>query len=415
MEAQEVLGLLLTLTAICSYINYRLIKLPKSIGITLVALAITVMINILSFFNPAISSFSRSLLDNIGFQETFLHGMLSFLLFAGALHINAIELSKNKLLITAFATISVLISTILIAYASFWITSFVGINLPFYYCLAFGALISPTDAVTVLTVLKTVKIPKALEMKIAGEALFNDGMGIALFFMALALAYGEEKSIESGTAILYFIREGVGGLVVGAIMGWIAAKLLKTINDSELSIILTLTLVTAGYVLATSVLDVSGPICMVTIGLIVGTSFKHDNAKRNQRTADFWDLLDQLLNAILFVLIGLEFISINLEWRYDIASLGIVIASLIARWISIFVPVITLGEYKNFNPAVMSIMTWGGVRGGISIALALSIVGQPRDFILTVTYFVVLFSIIVQGLTLGPLAKIMRRQISPST
>jgi CPA1 family monovalent cation:H+ antiporter len=405
MDAQEVIGILLPLTAICSYVNYKFIRLPKSIGITLVALLITVIVNVLSHYYTPINVFAQNLVDNIGFKETFLHGMLSFLLFAGALHLNSAELSKQKWIIAAFATISVLISTVLIGYATYGLTLLVGVKLPLYYCFVFGALISPTDAITVISVLKTLNVPKALQIKIEGEALFNDGMGIALFFMAIALAYGEEQSIESAKAIIYFFREAGGGLILGALMGLTAAKLFSTIDESEIAIILTLALVTGGYVLATSVLDVSGPICMATTGLIVGNSFNTDGESKAsiKRVEEFWDLLDQLLNAILFVLIGLEFIRIQVKLPICIASMFIIGATILARYISVLIPVTCFSKFKSYNRAMMYLMTWGGLRGGISIALALSIIGPYRDDILTITYFVVLFSIIVQGLTMRPL------------
>lgn len=402
MDAQEVLGVLLPLTAICSYINYRFIKLPKSIGITLVALLITMIINLLSMIFSPINNFSQTLVDQIGFKETFLHGMLSFLLFAGALHLNSLELSKQKGLITAFATVSVLISTGVIATCTYWISLTLGIALPFYYCLVFGALISPTDAITVISVLKHLNVPKSLLMKIEGEALFNDGMGIALFFMAIALAYGDEQSVSAGTAIIYFIREAGGGLILGIMLGYAAARLFKTIDEPELAIIHTLALVTGGYVLATSVLDVSGPICMATTGLIVGNSFNEDGISKEsiKNVQQFWDLLDSLLNAILFVLIGLEFIRIDIHLPILLVAIFVIIATLFARWISVFIPIVCSSKFKRYNNSIIELMTWGGLRGGISIALALSIEGPYRDHILTITYFVVLFSIIVQGLTL---------------
>jgi CPA1 family monovalent cation:H+ antiporter len=411
MNTQEVIGVLLPLTAICCYINYRYIKLPKSIGITLVALSITLIITLSNLIGPQINDMAQNLVDKIGFNETFLNGMLSFLLFAGSLHINTLEMSKYKLIISIFATVSVLISTIIIGYGTYLITQYLSINLPFYYCFVFGALISPTDAITVIEVLKTIDVPKSLEMKISGEALFNDGMGIVLFFMALALATGEQKAIDPSEALIYFMREGGGGLLCGAIMGFVAAKLLSTIDDYELAIILTLALVTGGYALVTSVLNVSGPICMAVTGLIIGSFLKRDSKCKETmvRVEVFWDLLDQVLNAILFVLIGLEFLRIDFDLPITIASIGVILLSIVARWVSVSAPVACMTHYKNFNPAVLAIMTWGGLRGGISIALALSITGPYRDIIVSITYSVVLFSIMVQGLTMRGLITRMSR------
>jgi len=405
MEARQAVGVLLCFTTLCSYINYKFIKLPKPIGITLVALIVTIIINIYSIFNLEVNDFARSLIDNLGFKDAFLHSMLGFLLFASSIHINAYELSKHKYSIALFSTISVLISTLLIGYATFFITKLIGVDLPFYYCFVFGALISPTDAITILSILKTTTLPKNLEMKITGEALFNDGMGIALFFMAIALAYGQEKSIDSSETILYFLREGGGGLALGITIGWITAKLLETIDDHELAIILTLAAVTCGNILATAILNVSGPICMAIAGIIVGSSLKNGILSKNciRRVEEFWDLLDALLNAVLFVIIGLEFIGIDIHWSVSLAAVAIIIASLIIRWISVLIPELCLFKKTEFNHKAITVMTWGGLRGGISIALALSINGVYRDAILTITYFVVISSIILQGLTLKPL------------
>lgn len=407
MSAQEITGILLSLTAFCSYVNYKFVKLPKSIGITLVALFLTLLITLTGLIGWEVSRFAESFVDRMGFNETFLHGMLSFLLFAGSLHINTAELYKYKLLIAAFSTISVLISTLLIGYATYGLLLLLGISLPFYYCFVFGALISPTDAITVIGVLKTSKLPKSLEMKIYGEALFNDGMSIVLFFMALALATGTQESLEVSEITLYFLKEGGGGLVTGLIMGWLAAKLFATIEDHDLVIILTLALVTGGYTFATSILDVSGPICMAVTGLIIGNSFqaKHVNKDTVQRVYAFWDLLDDILNAILFVLIGFEFMSINFNWSITLASMGAIIIALGARFISVTVPSAFIAKFKSNDRSVPLIMTWGGLRGGISIALALGITGEYRDTIVSITYAIVLFSIMVQGLTLKPLIK----------
>lgn len=405
MDGRQAIGVLLFFTTICSYINYRFIKLPKPIGITLIALLITISVNIYSLINMQVNEFAQSLIDNLGFKETVLHGMLGFLIFAGSLHINTLELSKHKYLIALFATLSVLISTILLGFATYGITLLIGIPIPLCYCIVFGALISPTDAIAVISVLKTSKLPKTVELKIVGEALLNDGMGIALFFMALAIAYGHEKSIDSVQALMYFVREAGGGILLGLAIGLGAAKLLATIEVHELSIILTLALVSGGYILSSSVFMVSGPICMAITGLMVGTSLKNYSTSKDcrRRVEEFWDLLDALLNAMLFVLIGLEFIRIDIQWQIALASFAVIIASIVIRWISLFIPTICLAPRQKLNINELTIMAWGGLRGGISIALALSVNGPYRDNILTLTYFVVLSSIIAQGLTIKPM------------
>lgn len=411
MIGHEIVGVLISLTAVSSYINYRYIKLPKSIGITSITLFLSLIIVVITKLGLNINS--KNLLDGIRFNETFLHGMLSFLLFAGSLHINVIELSRYKTLIGVLATLSVLFSTFFIGYIVYWLTQLLCINLPFYYCFVFGALISPTDPIAVLGVLKTVRAPKSLELKIAGEALFNDGMGIVLFFVALALASGEQKNLSFDTVFIYFIRQGIGGLVLGVFIGILSSKLLKDVNDTDVAIIITLAVVSGGYSLAHSIVDVSGPICMVTAGLLIGNSIKQGNMTEEtlQRLAAFWELLDEVLNAILFVLIGLEFIGMQFNLSTTVASIGAIFITIVSRFFSVLIPVVSLSRFKVFNLDLLYVLTWGGLRGGISIALALSVEGKYHDFIVAITYAVVIFSMMVQGVTISSLVKrFMRRK-----
>lgn len=408
MNIQSVIGILISLAAMASYINYKFVKLPKSIGITMVTLGLSLVVQIGGRYSWDVDFLAKSLLDSLGFNETFLHGMLSFLLFAGSLHINIMDLAKHKALVAFLATVSVAISSVLIGYAMYGLTLLLGIDLPFYYCFVFGALISPTDPIAVIGVLKTCRAPKALGLKIVGEALFNDGMGILLFFATLTIASGSEESVGASQLVLLFIRQGIGGLVLGAAMGYFAAKLIRTVNDYEVSIILTLAIVTGGYTLAFAIVDVSGPICIATAGLVIGTSIKNGSMSDAtlHKLEAFWELVDEILNSILFVLIGLEFMRINFDVDTSIAAIGAIIIAIIARWVSIVIPVGYLATaFKRFNTGTLLIMTWGGLRGGISIALALSIQGPYHDFIVTITYAVVIFSIMVQGLTIGPLIR----------
>lgn len=408
MNIQAIIGILVSLAAIASYINYKFVKLPKSIGITMVTLGLSLVVAIGGRYSWDVDFLAKSLLDSIGFNETFLHGMLSFLLFAGSLHINVMELVKYKTLVAFLATVSVVISSILIGYAMYGLTYILGIDLPFYYCFVFGALISPTDPIAVIGVLKTCKAPKALGLKIVGEALFNDGMGILLFFATLTIASGSEDALGAKELAWLFVKHGIGGLALGITMGYLASKLLRSIDDYEVAIILTLAVVTGGYTLAYSVVDVSGPICIATAGLIIGSSIKTGLMSDGTlyRLEAFWELVDEVLNSILFVLIGLEFMRINFDFDTSMAAIGAIFIAVLARWISIFIPVGYLSStFKRFSPGILLIMTWGGLRGGISIALALSIQGPYHDFIVTITYAVVIFSIMVQGLTIGPLIR----------
>lgn len=415
MHVQGIVGILLSLTAVASYINYKFIKLPKSIGITLVSLTLAVIAMLTTRFGWGINDFAQSLVDSIGFNQTFLHGMLSFLLFAGSLHVNLRELYKNKFIILMFATVSVIISTLVIGYGLHYLTTFLKIELPLTYCFVFGALISPTDPIAVLGVLKHIGAPKGLSLKIAGEALFNDGMGIVLFFLALAIANGQQQLLSASEVSMYFLQQAGGGLLCGIILGTCIGWFMRRVNDFEVEIMLTLALVTGGYTLTTAVFNVSGPICMAMAGLIIGESLRKSILSKDsvQKLYDFWDLLDEVLNAILFVLIGLEFMSINLSVSALVASAGAIFITMLARWISVFIPVSFTTKFRKFNPHFILIMTWGGLRGGISIALALAIEGQYHDLIVSITYGVVLFSIVVQGLTIGPLiAKIAPEKLS---
>jgi CPA1 family monovalent cation:H+ antiporter len=416
MTTQQVIGILIPLTAISSYINYRFTKLPKSIGITLITLTLSLLVAVGGRLGWDVDDFAQNLLDGIGFNETFLHGMLSFLLFAGSLHVNAMELAKYKSVVALLATVSVVISTCLVGYAMYGLTKFLNIDMPFYYCFVFGALISPTDPIAVMGVLRTANAPKSLEVKIAGEALFNDGMGIVLFFVALGIASGAQEALSAKTVSLYFVRQGIGGLLLGCTIGWLAARLLRSIDDYEVAVILTLAIVTGGYTLAHSIADVSGPICMAIAGLIIGGSLKDGNMSKTtmHRLDSFWELLDEVLNAILFVVIGLEFLRISFSWDTTVAAIGAIVIVIIARWISVIVPVACLSRFRKFNLNVLLIMTWGGLRGGISIALALSIqYSHQYDFIVAITYAVVLFSMMVQGVTIGPLIRRMRKSSDP--
>lgn len=404
MQMQSIIGVLLVLTAVASYINYKFIKLPKSIGITLVTMILTIFATLTSRFDWGVHTFAENLIGSIGFNETFLHGMLSFMLFAGSIHVNLRELYKNKYVVLMLATVSVMISTIVIGYGIYYLTKLLHIDLPMAYCFVFGALISPTDPIAVLGVLKHVGAPKSLELKIAGEALFNDGMGIVLFFLALAIARGQQELASATDVTLYFVQQAGGGILCGAALGLVSAWFMRSVNDFEVELLLTLALVTGGYTLTTA-LDVSGPICMVVAGLIVGESFRECALSKEsiQKVYSFWDLLDEILNAILFVLIGLEFMILKFDVSTSIAAVAAIVITIIARWISVFIPMSFMNKFKRLNPELLMIMTWGGLRGGISIALALGVGGQYHDLLVSITYGVVLFSIVVQGLTIGPL------------
>ncbi|HIH2763458.1 MAG TPA: cation:proton antiporter [Candidatus Azoamicus sp.] len=298
-------------------------------------------------------------------------------------------------------------STFFIGTCLYILTQILCINLPYFYCLAFGALISPTDPIAVLGILKIIRAPKSLELKIAGEALFNDGMGIVLFFVMLTMAYGKDSEVGADSIVLYFFRQGIGGLILGLIIGIISGHMLKNVNDPEITIIFTLSLVSGGYYISHSLLDVSGPICMACAGLMINNIIKNGEMSEETMTrlGSFWELLDEVLNAILFVLIGLEFIRINFDIYIVFSGLTAISVSLFSRWLSILIPLYMVTYFKMLNLELLNVLTWSGLRGGVSIALALSIEGFYHDFIVGITYAVVIFSMMVQGISVSHVIK----------
>jgi len=411
MNLFNIISVLITLSAAFSYINYRYIRLPTSIGLMLIALLMSLSLVALKQFHLDLVPRVSMLLESINFSDTLMKGMLSFLLFAGALHININDLARQKWVITSLATFGVLISTFIIGYASHWVLGRFSIELPLIYCMLFGALISPTDPIAVIGILKTVGVPKSLETKIAGESLFNDGVGVVVFIVILGIATGEHQATFEGVLGL-LAQEALGGIIFGLMIGTLAFLMLKNVDDYQVEILITLALVTGGYALA-HVLHVSGPIAIVVAGLLIGNQGRllAMSDKTREHLDMFWELVDEILNGILFVLIGLEVLVLNLSMSYVVAGVFIIPIVLLARFISVGVPVTILRLKRKFSPHAVSIMTWGGLRGGISIALALSLPGGlERNTILTVTYIVVVFSILVQGLTISR----MVRQVSNS-
>jgi len=391
------------LAALFAYVNHRFIRLPTTIGIMLIALLLSlglIVLGKLGLFE--IREYAAGLIRSIDFHTTLMHGMLSFLLFAGALHININDLAREKWVIATLATVGIVISTLLVGGLSYVVLLLLGLNVPFIYCLLFGALISPTDPIAVLGILKTSAAPKSLETKIAGESLFNDGVGVVVFLVLFGIASGgEEQSVaEIG---LMFLQEAVGGALFGLAIGYAAYLLLRGVDNYQVEVLITLALVMGGYALATG-LHLSGAIAMVVAGLFIGNQgrlFAMSDQSR-ERLDTFWELMDEILNAVLFVLIGLEVLVLNFAAEYFLAALAIIPLVLVARFISVGVPIAIMKRFRSFTPNVIRIMTWGGLRGGISVALALSLpVSETREVILAMTYAVVLFSIIVQGLTIG--------------
>ncbi len=404
MDLFNIVAILITLAAVFSYINHRYIGLPVTIGVMLIALAMSLMLNLLGWFGLGVEQQAVIWLASIDFDKTLLHGMLSFLLFAGALHIDINDLAERKWTIGTLATVGTLLSSLLVGVLTWWVLGWVGIELSFIYCLLFGSLISPTDPIAVLGILKTAKAPKSLETKITGESSFNDGVGIVVFLVFLEIATGTHEVSASHIGML-FVQETIGGLLFGLGLGYITYRMLQSVDNYQVEVLLTLALVAGGYGLA-GALHLSGPIAIVVAGLFIGNHgrlFGMSEATRHHLDV-FWELVDEVLNAVLFVLIGLEVLVLTFTRDYLLASLLIIPLVLFARFVAVGIPITLLRSFRTFSPGVIRIMTWGGLRGGISVALALSIPpGPERDVILAITYAVVIFSIVVQGLTVKKL------------
>jgi len=406
MDLVNILAILITLTAVFSYMNFRYIGLPVTIGVMVIALSMSLMLILLGSFGLGLKPQAEVLLHNIDFDRTLLHGMLSFLLFAGALHVDINDLMELKWSIGALATVGTLVSTFLVGTLTWLVLGWVGIGLSFIYCMLFGALISPTDPIAVLGVLKTAGVPKSLEMRITGESLFNDGVGIVVFLVILEMATGTH-GVSAGHIGLLFVQEVIGGALFGLGLGYVAYQMLKSVDNYQVEILITLALVAGGYALADT-LHLSGPIAIVVAGILIGNHGRLFGMSEKTRVhLDlFWELIDEILNAVLFVLIGLEILVLTFTRQYLLASLLIIPLVLLARFIAIGIPITALRPFRDFSPGAVQIMTWGGLRGGISVALALSLPpGPEREVILTITYAIVVFSIVIQGLTLGKFVK----------
>jgi CPA1 family monovalent cation:H+ antiporter len=408
MKLFNILAVLVTLAAVFSYLNHRYIGLPTTIGLMLISLLVSLGLIALGPLGMGLEEDARQLLGSIDFDETLLHGMLSFLLFAGALHVNLGDLARQKWIIGTLATFSVVGSTFMIGFLSWWVLAAMGFELPLIYCLLFGALISPTDPIAVLGILKKAGVPESLETKISGESLFNDGVAVVIFIVFLEVAKGVSEVTVLAVAGL-FLKEALGGVIFGLAIGAVTYGMLKSVDNYQVEVLITLAVVTGGFALADT-LHVSGPIAIVVAGLFIGNHGRL--LAMSDRTRDhldtFWELVDEVLNAVLFVLIGLEVLVLTFNGMYFVAGLLMIPILLITRFLSVGVPVTILRRFRSFSPNVVKILTWGGLRGGISVALALSLPpGKHREVILAVTYAIVVFSIIVQGLTIGKLVSKM--------
>ena len=408
MDAYFIATVLIFLSAIFGYINVRFLKMPNTIGLMIITIIFTVIVLLISVVDSTLLDLEKSIIASIDFKTVLLDEMLSFLLFAGALHTNFEQLKIQRWPILLFSTLGVLTSTFLVGIAMFFILQFLNFDINFIYCLLFGALISPTDPIAVLGILKKAEVPRKLETKIVGESLFNDGVGVVIFLTIFQMANLGVENTSVTDILQLFGQEVLGGIALGGLLGWISYKLMSSIDDYDIEVIITLAAVMGGTVIAHK-LHVSAPLAMVTAGLIVGNETVRSASMSDvtEKYVDkFWELIDILLNAVLFVLIGMEMLLLVFEGKYIIAGLIAIPVVLACRYISLFLPINLFKKKLDFVPKTNLIMTWGGLRGGISIALALGLTSEMhRDLFLVITYVVVVFSIIVQGLTVGALVK----------
>jgi len=397
----------LALTAVLAYLNHRFVGLPTTIGVMAIALGLTLALAGLDQLGfGALRDYEESLINSIDFSEVLMQGMLSSLLFAGALHVDLAELKSFRWQVASLAVFGTIASTIIVGFGVWLLLPFTGVQLPLAYCLMFGALISPTDPIAVMGILKSAGVDDRLEIVIAGESLFNDGVGVVLFALVLAMVTSGVPPTVTDAAML-LLQEAGGGIAYGLVLGYVVFRLLKSIDSYEEEVLITLAAVIGGYALANH-LHVSGPLAMVVVGLIVGNHGRARamSANSRQHVDMFWKLLDGILNALLFVLIGLEILVITFSGDILLAGAGVIVITLLARMLTAGAPVGLFTNTFRLPAGSWQVLTWGGLRGGISVALALSLPkGAERDLIVALTYVVVLFSILGQGLSIGWVAR----------
>ena len=415
MSLFDIVAVLMTLAAVFGYINHRWLKLEPSVGLLMISLASSLGMMVLHWVFPRLEIVTQiqTAVGSIDFNEALMHGMLGFLLFAGALHVDLEYFIKRKATIASLATVGLLISTFLVGWLSWLVFGWLDLHISFLACLVFGSLISPTDPIAVMGTLKTLHAPKGLEANIAGESLFNDGVAVVVYTGLVTLLAAQSghgattgghghEAMGVGDMAVFFLREAGGGALLGLVAGYLAYRLMLSIDEYRVEVTITLALVMGAYSLAWS-LHVSGPIAMVVAGILIGNRGRA--LAMSEEVADylekFWELLDEILNALLFMLIGIEVLVVAFSAKSLVAGIIVIFIVLLARLISVAVPISVIGLRAQFPRGVVRILTWAGLRGGISVALALSLPPSPqKQLILTCTYLVVLFSIVVQGLTI---------------
>jgi CPA1 family monovalent cation:H+ antiporter len=403
MDLFVVIALLVIVSAFFSYLNARFIKLPGTIGIVLIATIVSIVILVVDKLNPTTARYLTTLAKNIDFSKVVLNIMLGFLLFSSAFNLDGKKLKKEMRPVLVLSTLGVILSTAIFGFLLYYLAPFFHIHMPLIYCLLFGALVSPTDPVAVSAIVKNSKLPAHLETIISGESLFNDGVGLVLFVILLEITDVGEKNIEASKVVVLILKEVLVGIIAGAAFGYLAQRLMKSVQDFQTIVLISLALVMGLSVLAT-IFEFSIPLAVVTAGLFAGShSINQDNKERSHESLEkFWQLVDEMLNTILFVMIGLQLINLPFVNNYWVTGSISIVFILIARWLSIMLPLTFLRRSLKVNYSNINVMTWAGLRGGISIALALTLPNTPyRHLILSGSYFIVIFSVIVQGLTLN--------------
>ncbi len=420
----SLISVLISLAAVSSYINYRYIRLPTTVGVMLVGLIASIVLVLIGAYAGGVREHAAALVSRIDFNQVVLHGMLAFLLFAGAIHVNLAELGREWLPVSLLATFGTLASTFIVGSVTWLVLGRLGLGIPFLHALSFGALISPTDPIAVLGIMKSVGAPRQLEVQVAGESLFNDGLGVVVFLVLLQIS-GAAGTVDIGAAaghpvgvgeVGVLLLEEVGGAVALALgAGFITYRMLKRVDNYQVEVLLTLALAMGLYASADA-LHLSAPIAVVVAGLFVGNQGRAFamTEKTREHVDTFWELVDEILNVVLFLLMGLELLVLPIERVWLVAGLLAIPIVLAARWLSVAGIIGSLGWINLQSRGAIPILTWGGLRGAISVALALSLpLNGSRSLVLTLTYFVVVFSILVQGLTLGRVIRMTSGSVPP--
>ncbi|MCH9770443.1 MAG: sodium:proton antiporter [Gammaproteobacteria bacterium] len=406
MSPYSIGAIILTLAVLIGYLNHRFVKIQSTIAIMTGSMLLSFVLIILQHTRFAgLSTHLSHLVAQTDFKNLLLKGMLGFLLFAGSLGIDFNILKSHRWEISTLASISTIASTLIIGVLSYYLLPLIGLKLPLLYCLLFGALISPTDPIAVLATFKEVGAPKKLEVCVAGESLFNDGVGIVIFTTLLALTFDHVKITAANVSFL-FLQQAIGGIVYGIVLGLITHTLIRSVTDYTIMILITLAAVTGGYEFALS-LNISGPLAMVVAGIFVGNKGRRYEAKQTYLVlTTFWEVIDELLNAILFLMIGLELLTLKASELEIIAAISAIPLILLVRFLTVAAPLKIFPFKLSGTPYTIRILTWGGLRGGLAVALALSLPhGPSRNLILVMTYAVVAFAVIVQGLSVKPIAR----------